>query len=117
VNVNATRRKRLKANYLNNLHDVPFADHDFQEMLRSGNTTDLRSHSIRKYTATWSKINGCTMEEIDTVADGSGTQGEWLIDTLASINHTSTRKSRVYCVLVVQSNIPWLTTAPSHQSG
>jgi hypothetical protein len=66
VNANATTIKRLKANYLTNLLDDPSADHDFQEMLLSGKRTDLVSQSIRKYDATWLKMNGCTMDKIET---------------------------------------------------
>jgi hypothetical protein len=66
VKANATTIKRLKANYLTSLHSVPFADHNFQEMSRSGKTADLGCHIIRKSAATWSKMNGCTMDKIET---------------------------------------------------
>jgi hypothetical protein len=66
MNPNPATIRRLKANYLTNLHDVPFADAKFRVMSHSSNETNLGSHSIRKYAATWSKVNGCTMDEIET---------------------------------------------------
>jgi hypothetical protein len=69
-NANSSTFSRLKSSYLTNLHDIPFADASFRAMLRSGEYSDLRSNSLWKYAATWSKQNGCTMDDIET-------QGRW----------------------------------------
>jgi hypothetical protein len=115
LNATPATISRLKSSYLTNLHDIPFADAEFRAMSRSGEETDLGSHSLRKYAASWSKMQGCTMEDIET-------RGRWkrhssrMVDRYISVDqpHTDAKVEAVLCVggpmkymLVDDGGITW----------
>jgi hypothetical protein len=68
-----TTINRLKNQCLSNLKNTVFNDPTFQA-IAMGATSELGSHSLRKYAATWANQNGCSMDDVET-------RGRWKRNT------------------------------------
>jgi hypothetical protein len=63
---NKTAINKIKTNYGNNLNTMVFSNAEFQKLSETGKSTDLGSHSLRKFASIWARVNGCTLDDIKT---------------------------------------------------
>ena len=78
VNANNKSIARIKVTYRNNLLSV-FEETEFKDVTPPGTYQSLGSHSLRKYASTWSRQNGCTMDDIEI-------RGRWKTNTRRVLN-------------------------------
>jgi hypothetical protein len=97
--INKAAINKIKNNYSNNLQNMVFNNDEFQEISGKGLSTDLGSHSLRKFASTWAKQNGCTLDEIET-------RGRWkrssrrTVDRYVNVDqpHIDAKVEAVLCV-------------------
>jgi hypothetical protein len=63
---NKTASNKIKTNYGNNKNTMVFSSAEFQKNSETGKSTDLGSHSLQKLVLNWARVNGCTLDDIET---------------------------------------------------
>jgi hypothetical protein len=65
-NVKKSTINKIKTNYSNNVQNLVCNNGASKELSSTGLTTALGSHSLQKLESTWDKVNGCTLDDIET---------------------------------------------------